>query len=136
MADKTEEELRAEAAPMLRECTVRLVRRGKRKKQRSEALSEEERQRLAEEEEAAREGEDLDEEREGDALEEERELEDGDEVREGDEEYVELAISSETEVERSDWWTGDRYVEVLGHGEGDIDLSYARDGLPDRKSVV
>ncbi len=41
-----------------------------------------------------------------------------------------MAISSEAPCERYDWWTGDRYLEVLSHQPGDINLSYARDGLP------
>lgn len=125
-----------EQKPLLREGTVRLLRRRKAPKPRPQAraeeeLSEEERKRL-EEEEAAREGAAADDEERDDALEddEERELVDGEELREGDEEVIELAISSESEVERYDWWSGDRYLEVLGHAPGDIDLSYARDGLP------
>lgn len=43
---------------------------------------------------------------------------------------VEISISSEQPVERWDWRTGKLYDEVLGHGDGEIDLSYARDGLP------
>ena len=41
-----------------------------------------------------------------------------------------IAISSETGVERYDWRTGAIYEEVLDHGKGSVDLSYARDGLP------
>lgn len=41
-----------------------------------------------------------------------------------------LSFSSEAPVERYDWWTGERYYEVLSHAAGEIDLSYARDGLP------
>jgi hypothetical protein len=40
------------------------------------------------------------------------------------------AISSELPVTRMDWRTMDTYEEVLSHQEGEIDLSYARDGLP------
>lgn len=43
---------------------------------------------------------------------------------------IELALSSEAPVERYDWMTGERYVEVLDHGPNGIDLSYAADGLP------
>lgn len=43
---------------------------------------------------------------------------------------VEIAMSSEAPVERWDWFTGERYDEVLGHGDGEIDLTYAADGLP------
>lgn len=94
-------------ARTLREAAVRIVRRGKRPRQRAE-----------------------DGEPAADEEEEEREIEDGEEEREGDVEEIEIAISSEGEVERADWWTGERYIEVLGHGAGEIDLSYARDGLP------
>ena len=41
-----------------------------------------------------------------------------------------LAASSESPVLRYDWWTGERYYEVLDHSKGAVDLSYARDGLP------
>lgn len=41
-----------------------------------------------------------------------------------------IAISSEAPVERYDWWTDERYIEVLDHGPNGPDLSYARDGLP------
>lgn len=47
-----------------------------------------------------------------------------------EDERISVAISSEASVERMDWRTGDTYLEVLGHGEGEVDLSYARDGLP------
>lgn len=43
---------------------------------------------------------------------------------------IEIAISSEKPVSIRDWWTGEEYDEVLGHGEGEVDLSYAADGLP------
>lgn len=43
---------------------------------------------------------------------------------------IPVAISSEAAVERMDWMTGERYLEILGHGPGEVDLSYARDGLP------
>lgn len=49
---------------------------------------------------------------------------------EPDEERLELALSSESPVERYDWWSGERYQEVLDHAPGAIDLSYAKDGLP------
>lgn len=39
-------------------------------------------------------------------------------------------MSSESPVLRYDWWTGERYFEVLDHGTGGVDLAYARDGLP------
>lgn len=118
---KEKPEVRDEAAPMLREGTLRLVRRVKRRPVRTEIEEE------IPDEEAEREAEVDEEEREGEV-----ELEDGEEARAGEkvEEYVELSISSESEVERYDWWENERYVEVLSHDEGDIDLSYARDGLP------
>ena len=47
-----------------------------------------------------------------------------------DEKVIEVAISSEQPVRRYDWRTGREFNEVLGHGDGEIDLSYARDGLP------
>ena len=43
---------------------------------------------------------------------------------------LEIALSSEAPVERMDWMTGERYVEVLDHSTKGIDLSYAADGLP------
>ena len=104
-----EERARLEAAQQrsaLREAVVRIVRRGKRPKVRAdgEAPSGDE--------------------------EEEREIDATEEEREGDVEEIEIAISSEVEVERYDYWEGKSYIEVLGHAEGEIDLSYARDGLP------
>lgn len=41
-----------------------------------------------------------------------------------------ISISSETPVERYDFWEGERYNEVLDHSPDAIDLSYARDGMP------
>ena len=41
-----------------------------------------------------------------------------------------VAISSEAAVERYDWWKDERYIEVLDHAPGGVDLTYARDGLP------
>lgn len=41
-----------------------------------------------------------------------------------------ISISSEYPVERMDWWTGERYDEVLSHTKGAVDLSRATDGLP------
>jgi HK97 family phage major capsid protein len=43
---------------------------------------------------------------------------------------IAIAISSEAAVERYDWQTGDRYLEVLDHSTKGPDLTYARDGLP------
>jgi HK97 family phage major capsid protein len=43
---------------------------------------------------------------------------------------IELALSSEAGYERMDFWTGDRFVEVLEHSESAVDFTYARDGLP------
>jgi HK97 family phage major capsid protein len=45
-------------------------------------------------------------------------------------ERLRVAISSEAPVERYDWWKDERYVEVLDHAPGGVDLTYARDGLP------
>lgn len=41
-----------------------------------------------------------------------------------------LAISSEEPYERFDWWTGERYLEVLDHRPEAVDLRYAADGMP------
>jgi HK97 family phage major capsid protein len=41
-----------------------------------------------------------------------------------------IAISSEAAVERYDYSTGERYLEVLDHSTKGPDLTYARDGLP------
>lgn len=49
---------------------------------------------------------------------------------EGETPTLTIAMSSETPVLRYDWWTGERYYEVLDHAPGGIDLSYARDGVP------
>lgn len=43
---------------------------------------------------------------------------------------MEISMSSEAPAERWDWMTGDVYDEVLGHHDGEVDLSYAADGLP------
>jgi HK97 family phage major capsid protein len=43
---------------------------------------------------------------------------------------IAIALSSESPVARYDWWTDERYNEVLDHAPESIDLSYARDGLP------
>jgi HK97 family phage major capsid protein len=43
---------------------------------------------------------------------------------------ISISISSETPVERYDWWEGERYNEVLDHSPDAIDLGYARDGMP------
>lgn len=48
---------------------------------------------------------------------------------EGDERLA-VAISSEASVERWDWGTGEKFLEVLDHSTNGPDLSYARDGLP------
>jgi HK97 family phage major capsid protein len=54
------------------------------------------------------------------------------ETRAGGEEneLIPISMSSEARVERYDWWTGERYFEVLSHEKGGVDLTYARDGLP------
>ena len=41
-----------------------------------------------------------------------------------------IAISSEEPYERYDWWTGDRYLEVLDHRAESVDLAYTADGMP------
>jgi HK97 family phage major capsid protein len=43
---------------------------------------------------------------------------------------IEIALSSESPVERFDWWTGETYTEVLDHSRSSVDLAYAADGLP------
>lgn len=43
---------------------------------------------------------------------------------------IAIAFSSEAPVERYDWRTGETYYEILSHAPGDVDLSYAKDGLP------
>jgi len=43
---------------------------------------------------------------------------------------IAIALSSESPVERFDWWTGERYFEVLDHSQGAVDLSRAEEGLP------
>lgn len=48
----------------------------------------------------------------------------------GEGETLRIAFSSEAEVERYDWRTGETYLEILDHSPGSVDLSYARDGLP------
>lgn len=59
------------------------------------------------------------------------ELEPGDTRADGTaDERIKIALSSETPVERYDWYTGERYFEVLDHSPGGVDLSYARDGMP------
>ena len=55
----------------------------------------------------------------------------GDEMPESGEPLpLRIAISSEAPVERMDWMEGRPFLEVLDHGPGAIDLTYARDGLP------
>lgn len=43
---------------------------------------------------------------------------------------IPVAISSEMPVERMDWQTGERYLEVLDHSPGSIDLAWATRGIP------
>ena len=50
------------------------------------------------------------------------------ETREGAEDRIPIALSSETPVERWDWMTGKRYLEVLDHSPGGVDLAVAREG--------
>lgn len=47
-----------------------------------------------------------------------------------DDDRIPISISSETPVERIDWWDMRIYHEVLGHDAGEVDLSRAKDGLP------
>jgi HK97 family phage major capsid protein len=42
---------------------------------------------------------------------------------------ISVALSSDTPIERQDWW-GDRWVEILEHGNGAIDFTRAKQGLP------
>lgn len=41
-----------------------------------------------------------------------------------------ITFSSEHPVERYDWWADERYLEILDHSPGAIDLSRAERGLP------
>lgn len=50
-------------------------------------------------------------------------------AEEGKESEVEIALSSEEPVERQGWF-GDRWIEILDHSAGAVDLSRAKDGLP------
>jgi HK97 family phage major capsid protein len=43
---------------------------------------------------------------------------------------IPIALSSEAPVERMDWYSGKRYLEVLDHGPGSVDLSDVADGMP------
>lgn len=101
MAD-TDKTVEQERAPIWREGTARIVTRRKPK--------------------ARAEGEELP---PADAEPEDVEEEAGEE-----EEVIEISISSETPVRRYDWMKGREFNEVLGHADGEIDMSYARDGLP------
>lgn len=40
-----------------------------------------------------------------------------------------FGVSSEFEVERYDWWSGKRYIEILGHEPDEIDKTYLKNGL-------
>jgi HK97 family phage major capsid protein len=51
-------------------------------------------------------------------------------VPNGDTGEMEIAISSEHGVERMDFFTGERFIEVLDHTSGAVDMSRALDGLP------
>src|SRR5690242_3061171 len=51
-------------------------------------------------------------------------------TRAAEDDRIPIALSSETPVERADFWTGDRFYEVLDHSSDAIDLTYARDGMP------
>ena len=50
-------------------------------------------------------------------------------AKEGADPEIIVAFSSDTPIERSDWW-GDRWVEILEHGKGAIDFTRAKQGLP------
>jgi HK97 family phage major capsid protein len=125
---------------LLREAVVTVVRRkARRRPVRADLPVDDEEERTDAEEEMAREGHtDEDEPREwteddaARAEDEELERETEDELdREDDEvDEIRIAISSEAEVVRYDWMTGEEYREVLSHEAEDVDLSYARDGLP------
>lgn len=41
-----------------------------------------------------------------------------------------IAISSEEPYERYDWWTGEKYLEVLDHRSDAVDMTYTQDGMP------
>lgn len=49
---------------------------------------------------------------------------------EAEDDRIPIAISSEAPCPRMDWWKGETYQEILGHSADEINLSYARDGLP------
>jgi len=40
-----------------------------------------------------------------------------------------FSVSSEYEVERMDWWSGKRYIEILGHDAEEVDKTYLKNGL-------
>lgn len=54
----------------------------------------------------------------------------GDDDGADDDGLIPICMSSEYPVQRFDWWEGERYVEVLDHAPGSVDLSRAADGLP------
>jgi phage head maturation protease len=41
-----------------------------------------------------------------------------------------FSFSSESPVERYDFWTDERWIEVLGHGDAEVDLSRLNSGAP------
>ena len=45
-------------------------------------------------------------------------------------EPIPISLSSEKPVLRYDFWTDERYWEVLDHSPSSVDLSYSRDGMP------
>lgn len=49
-------------------------------------------------------------------------------LTEGDAGAMNVALSSEYEVERYDWWTDTRWIEILGHAPGEIDFSRFESG--------
>jgi len=49
---------------------------------------------------------------------------------EGENMTFSFSFSSESPVERYDFWTDERWIEVLGHGDAEVDLSRLNSGAP------
>lgn len=49
---------------------------------------------------------------------------------EGENMTLSFSFSSESPVERYDFWTEERWIEVLGHGDAEVDLSRLQSGAP------
>lgn len=49
---------------------------------------------------------------------------------EGENMTLSFSFSSESPVERYDFWTDERWIEVLGHGDAEVDLSRLQSGAP------